>query len=777
MAETVKIDIFADSSSIKELKQQLLETRNQLSGMDASSEDFAKVAQRAGEIKDQMKDINEQVAIFAGGSKFEQAGTALGQVKDALFSLDFKGAAEKASSLNTIIKGISFKEATAGLGDLGKTFLSLGKTLLTNPLFLIPAAIIGIISALGLLGPIIDTIKALFQGLSEAASDFLDYIGLSNKKFDELKKKREEQAEATKKQAEATKKEKEELRANARQIAESQVAYVSLIDALSKTNKNSKERSDLIKTINSQYGTTLTNINDEKKFQDQLNTSLNNYLELKRKEFIQKSYAEKLTKALTIQEEARQTIINELRRQGLKYDSEYVEQVIKGEVDINKLRAKSVYDKRTNTKVSVLYDTLEIEKAREKYNNMTGWQVAIQNESDKTAESMKNLGFVTTENNKGTEAEVKINNELLQTLNDLTKKNEEYGLSEEDLAKLQKTRRDKEIEAQFKLSTDADKDAQRTKALAQSKITYDNQVKDINNKNIEAKKQKEKELKDFVENLGKTTLELRKEQYDGDLAKLDEALNSKLIDEEEYFNKSEALRLAYEKDKKAAQDAEAAATKALADEQLNNDLKRIESRKEKIKEYIDLAQNISDAFFVWGDRKREDEANDELSKYKEGTVEYENAKKKQTEIAEKAAERQFNINKAFQLGSAINDATGAILTSLKSSPPVIGVVPNPAGIAALAFVTATGIANVAKIAASRYKGSTATNSNGNPNLGSVTTPAQPSFQLFGNPNQANTVNASNESPIQTINVNASVSVDEITKKQSKMVKIVESGTL
>jgi hypothetical protein len=163
MAETVKIDIFADSSSIRELKQQLLEARNQLSGLEAGSEDFIKVAQRAGQLKDQMVDINEQVAIFASGSKFEQAGTALGQIKNNLANLDFEGAAEKAKGLTTIVQGISFKTATAGLKDLGSTFLSLGKALLTNPLFLIAAVIAGIAFVIYKLLDSIGVVKAVMK--------------------------------------------------------------------------------------------------------------------------------------------------------------------------------------------------------------------------------------------------------------------------------------------------------------------------------------------------------------------------------------------------------------------------------------------------------------------------------------------------------------------------------------------------------------------------------------------------------------------------------------
>lgn len=71
---------------------------------------------------------------------------------------------------------------------------------------------------------------------------------------------------------------------------------------------------------------------------------------------------------------------------------------------------------------------------------------------------------------------------------------------------------------------------------------------------------------------------------------------------------------------------------------------------------------------------------------------------------EKAARKQFQINKALQLGAAIMDGYKAISASLAQSPIAIGPVPNPVGIASLAFASVTTAANIAKIAASKFGG-------------------------------------------------------------------------
>lgn len=77
---------------------------------------------------------------------------------------------------------------------------------------------------------------------------------------------------------------------------------------------------------------------------------------------------------------------------------------------------------------------------------------------------------------------------------------------------------------------------------------------------------------------------------------------------------------------------------------------------------------------------------------------------KGSKAEEVLARKQFKINKAMQLGGAIIDGTKAVMSSLAMSPVAIGPVPNPAGIASLAFVAASGIASIAKIAATKFEG-------------------------------------------------------------------------
>lgn len=203
----------------------------------------------------------------------------------------------------------------------------------------------------------------------------------------------------------------------------------------------------------------------------------------------------------------------------------------------------------------------------------------------------------------------------------------------------------------------------------------------------------------------------------------------KKIEEEIAFDEAQVesqaeLQAIYqaEKDRIAQQEQELQwsieASKAL---QWKNDLdneKRLEEEKVKLhKESHDrklaIAQNYAGA----------------VNNLAVGIFALSNSYGKQDEKSkEERAKRQFKVQKALNLGMAIIDGYKAITASLSQSPIAIGPIPNPAGIASLAFATATSIANVAKIASAKYEGGSL-NSSGAGVAPPSTVPNTPNPQL------------------------------------------------
>lgn len=129
----------ADTST-QSLKAQLRQMQQELQKLDIGSEEFQKLSIEAGKLKDQINDAAEAVRANAGNA-FEGLRNNAGLLKDRLFNLDLEGVGQSFKGIAANIKGISFKEVQSGISALGSGLASIGKALLTNPLFLLAAAI------------------------------------------------------------------------------------------------------------------------------------------------------------------------------------------------------------------------------------------------------------------------------------------------------------------------------------------------------------------------------------------------------------------------------------------------------------------------------------------------------------------------------------------------------------------------------------------------------------------------------------------------------------
>lgn len=103
--------------------------------------DVERLARATGKLKDQLDDATDAAKVFASESKFEQVGNALGSIAGKLRNLDFKGAADQAQLLLGVIQSITFKDIIEGVKTFGTTLVNIGKTLLTNPIFLLAATL------------------------------------------------------------------------------------------------------------------------------------------------------------------------------------------------------------------------------------------------------------------------------------------------------------------------------------------------------------------------------------------------------------------------------------------------------------------------------------------------------------------------------------------------------------------------------------------------------------------------------------------------------------
>jgi hypothetical protein len=154
------------SASSKSLKAQLRELQAQLANTAPDSAKYRELSQAAGELKDKIQDAAQAVGTQAGGA-FERVGGSLGLVTSRIANLDFEGAAEGAKLLAKNISEVKPGDIANGIKGIGNAFASVGKALLTNPIFLIGAAIAAAIVYA-------DELLSLVDGVTDAEKEALD---------------------------------------------------------------------------------------------------------------------------------------------------------------------------------------------------------------------------------------------------------------------------------------------------------------------------------------------------------------------------------------------------------------------------------------------------------------------------------------------------------------------------------------------------------------------------------------------------------------------------
>jgi len=171
----------------KTFKTQIKELTNELqtTALPKTSAEYQALQARLSELKDAQADFNEEIGANAG-TAFESAGNNLRNLQSRLGSLDFEGAADSINGLAKNIKGLNFSGATEGSGAFTKSILNLGKTLLTNPIFLIGSIIALIVTNFDKLANVIPGVGIAFEAIGkvigfvkDAITGFTDAIGLT----------------------------------------------------------------------------------------------------------------------------------------------------------------------------------------------------------------------------------------------------------------------------------------------------------------------------------------------------------------------------------------------------------------------------------------------------------------------------------------------------------------------------------------------------------------------------------------------------------------------
>ena len=280
--EMNKLGIATDEAvnSQQSLKAQLRQLTNELATLEPGSARFQELSLRAGELRDRIQDANQAVNSLAGNT-VQRLGKALGsavQIGVAGFQAVYSSmtllgveSEDLQKTMTTLMAVMNLSQAITTLGDIPDAFSN------------IKAAVVGLIPSLGAATTASSTLAvamnavpfvAIGTALAGAAYSIYSYMQASKEAAKEEEKRKKRLAELKKEQDE-----------EAKSVAASSSEFTTLIYQLKATNKNSERRKELIKQINTQYGTTLQNLSDENLFQEQLNTSVREYIALQYNKF------------------------------------------------------------------------------------------------------------------------------------------------------------------------------------------------------------------------------------------------------------------------------------------------------------------------------------------------------------------------------------------------------------------------------------------------------------------------------------------------------------
>ena len=150
------------TKSLKEQLSALQKEFNQVAATDPGGARYKQLAKQIADVKQQISDAatavsNEGVPAFQGFS------ANIGDAKDKLFALDFKGATESFKGLASNISNFKVKDFTEGLSNIKTGFINIGKALLANPLFLVAGAIAAAVAYREELFALVDGISSADQ--------------------------------------------------------------------------------------------------------------------------------------------------------------------------------------------------------------------------------------------------------------------------------------------------------------------------------------------------------------------------------------------------------------------------------------------------------------------------------------------------------------------------------------------------------------------------------------------------------------------------------------
>lgn len=182
------------TEATKSLKLQYREAILEAQNAEFGSDKFLEATNRAGELKDRINDVNEEVGGLSG-NPIENLTSQFGNLGRSISTLDFKKATTQLNSVGNTLKTINLGGIGNDAKEFGKVigggvvdaFKSLGRVILANPILLLASVIIAVGAAafalkdkIEFLGDAFDFIGDILGAIVQGLTDFTDLLGVTS---------------------------------------------------------------------------------------------------------------------------------------------------------------------------------------------------------------------------------------------------------------------------------------------------------------------------------------------------------------------------------------------------------------------------------------------------------------------------------------------------------------------------------------------------------------------------------------------------------------------
>lgn len=165
----IEVDI-QGTAKVESMRTQMRKLREELATLPEGTAEFNRVQSQLGELKDKMDDLGKSVNTVSG-APLERLNNSFGMIGSSIMSLDFDSAIIGLKGVGSALQDFKVSDLTNALKGFGSALGTIGKALLTNPIFLIAGTIALIATNMDKVFKAIPSFEKALKGIGQVERD------------------------------------------------------------------------------------------------------------------------------------------------------------------------------------------------------------------------------------------------------------------------------------------------------------------------------------------------------------------------------------------------------------------------------------------------------------------------------------------------------------------------------------------------------------------------------------------------------------------------------